>query len=93
VRGDGKTVTRDYVESVLGAPNLASAQEGHAVVVYLADGIVPKSTACVVVYDSQENLVEVGFDNIDSFGADFWGRFSQSPAPSPTGPPHGPPAR
>jgi hypothetical protein len=28
VRGDGKTVTRDYVESVLGAPNLTSAQEG-----------------------------------------------------------------
>ena len=91
--GVGKTVTRGYVESVLGAPDLTSVQKGYAVVVYLTDGIGPKSTACVVVYDSQENLVEVAFNNRDSFGADFWSRFSQTLSPSSDCAPAMPPAR
>ena len=93
LRGIGKTVTRGYVESVLGAPDLTSVQKGHAVVVYFTDGIAPKSTAWVVVYDSQENLVDVGVNNRDSFGADFWSRFSQSLGPSSAGAPAVPPAR
>ncbi len=75
LRGVGKTVTRAYVESVLGAPDLASVRKGHVVVVYRTDGIAPKSTAWVVVYDPQGNLSEVGVNNADSFGPDFWSHF------------------
>ena len=42
LRGIGKSVTRAYLESVLGAPDLTSVQQGHTVVVYLTDGIAPK---------------------------------------------------
>jgi hypothetical protein len=93
LRGVGKTVTRGYVESVMGAPDLTSVQQKHTVVVYLTDGVAPQSTAWVVVYDPQGNLADVFVNNSDAFGADFWSRFSQSLGPSSAGAPAMPPAR